>query len=148
MAPTIETGNCLMSLRIFKKLSDRSGFTLFELLAVMMIIGILAAIAVPSYKRSQIKAKESVLAEDLYQMRRALDAFIADNGKYPDSLEDLIGNKYLRDIPVDPFTRSSESWECIPPEPSDTGDLAEGGCYDVRSGSDLVGRNGEPYRDW
>lgn len=134
--------------RTAKKLLSRKAFTLFELLAVMTIIGILAAIAIPSYKRSQIKARESVLAEDLYQMRRAIDAFFADHARYPDSLEELVGAKYLRDIPHDPFTRQTDTWECIPPEPADNGQLADGGCYDIHSGSDLVGRDGIPYRDW
>ncbi len=128
--------------------SDKRGFTLIELLAVMVVLGILMAIAVPSYKRSQIKARETVLQEDLYQLRKAIDAYFADNGAYPDSLEQLATSKYLRDVPRDPFTREADSWECIPPEPADNGQLAEGGCYDVRSGSDLIGGNGIPYRDW
>lgn len=128
--------------------TNSRGFTLFELLVVMMIMGILAAIAVPSYKRSQIKAKESVLAEDLYQMRRAIDAYYSDNGSYPDSLDQLASSKYLRDVPLDPFTRRSNTWKCLPPEPADNGQLAPGGCFDIRSGSDLVGNNGTPYRDW
>jgi len=114
----------------------------------MLIIGVLAAIAIPSYKRSQIKAQESVLLEDLYQMRRAIDSYFADNGSYPDSLDQLVTNKYLRDIPRDPFTRASDTWECVPPEPSDNGQLATGGCFDIRSGSDLVGIDGTPYREW
>lgn len=124
------------------------GFTLFELLAVMVILSILAAIAVPSYKRSQIKAKESVLVEDLYQMRRSIDAFFADQGRYPDSLQQLKAAKYLRDIPRDPFTGKTDTWICLPPEPAESGQLAEGGCFDVRSGSDLIGFNDIPYREW
>ncbi len=81
-------------------------------------------------------------------MRRAIDAYYADNGAYPDSLDQLTNSKYLRDLPRDPFTRESSSWECLPPEPADNGQLAEGGCYDVRSGSDLIGMKGVPYRDW
>ena len=79
------------------------GFTLIELLIVMTIIGILASIAVPNYQRSVIKAREAVLMEDLYQMRRAIDAYFADHGKYPESLQGLVEAKYLRDIPRDPF---------------------------------------------
>ena len=129
------------------KFSQR-GFTLFELLAVMVIMSVLASIAVPSYKRSQIKARESVLAEDLYQMRRSIDAYFADHGNYPDTLDQLIQNKYLRGIPRDPFTLKNDSWNCLPPEPAGNGQLAEGGCFDVRSGSDLIGLNDTPYQDW
>lgn len=134
-------------MRRIKKKNNR-GFTLIELLTVMVVMAILAAIAVPSYRRSQVKARESVLAEDLYQIRKALDAYFADNAAYPDTLDQLVNSKYLRAIPNDPFTRSSDSWECVPPEPADSGQLAEGGCFDVHSGSDLVGGNGIPYRDW
>lgn len=131
-----------------KTLRNAKGFTLFELLAVMVIMGILAAIAVPSYQRSQFKARESVLAEDLYQMRRSIDAYFADNGVYPEDLEQLVTSKYLRSIPQDPLTRSSDTWRCLPPEPADNGQLAEGGCFEIKSGSDLVGLNGIPYADW
>lgn len=127
---------------------NAKGFTLFELLAVMSIMAILASIAVPSYKRSQIKAKETVLAEDLYQMRKAIDAFFADNIRYPNELEELTAKKYLRAIPQDPFTRESDSWICVPPEPSETGHMAEGDCFDVNSGSDLIGLNNIPYQEW
>ena len=127
---------------------NHKGFTLFELLAVMVILSILASIAVPSYKRSQIKAKESVLAEDLYQMRRSIDAYFADYGSYPDSLDQLVQNKYLRGIPRDPFTQMYDSWNCLPPEPAENGQLAEGGCFDVSSGSDLIGFNDIPYQEW
>ena len=124
------------------------GFTLFELLAVMMILSILTAIAIPSYKRSQIKASESVLAEDLYQMRRSIDAFYTDQQRYPNYLEELREQKYLRDIPQDPFTRSNQSWICLAPLPSDNGQMPPGNCFDVKSSSDLVGLDGVPYRDW
>lgn len=124
------------------------GFTLIELLIVMTIIGILASIVVPNYQRNLIKAREAVLMEDLYQMRRAIDTYFADHLRYPESLDDLVAGKYLRDIPRDPFTQSTETWEEVPPTPSIEGELAEGGLEDVHSGSDLVGLNGVPYRDW
>jgi general secretion pathway protein G len=130
-----------------KKNSQR-GFTLIELLIVMTIISILASIVVPNYKRNLIKAREAVLMEDLYQMRRAIDAYFADNISYPDSLDDLVGSKYLRDLPRDPFTQATDTWEEIPPTPTLEGEIAEGGLEDVHSGSDLVGMNGIPYRDW
>ncbi len=124
------------------------GFTLIELLIVMTVIGILASIAVPNYKRNLIKAREAVLMEDLYQMRRAIDAYFADHIRYPESLEELVTSKYLRDIPRDPFTQSSETWEEVPPTPTDEGEIAEGGVEDVHSGDDRIGLNGIPYRDW
>lgn len=127
---------------------NTKGFTLFELLAVMVILSVLMTIAIPSYKRSQIKARESVLAEDLYQMRRAIDAYYADNARYPDSLKQLQYEKYLRNIPKDPFTLKANTWLCVPPSPSDDGRLAVGNCFDVRSGSRLVGLNDEPYNRW
>lgn len=124
------------------------GFTLIELMIVITIVGILASIVAPNYQRHLIKAREAVLMEDLYQMRRAIDAYFADHIRYPDSLEDLVASKYLRDIPRDPFTKSTDTWEEIPPTPAVEGELAEGGLEDVKSGSDLVGLNGIPYRDW
>lgn len=135
-----------MSLKYRKKLQQ--GFTLIELLIVMSIIGILASIVVPNYQRNLIKAREAVLIEDLYQMRRAIDAYFADHISYPESLDDLVANKYIRDIPRDPFTQSSDTWEEVPPTPTIEGEIAEGGVEDVHSGDDRVGLNGIPYRDW
>ncbi len=128
--------------------SAERGFTLIELLIVMTIIGILASIAAPNYQRSVIKAREAVLMEDLYQMRRAIDAYFVDNSKYPDSLEALVEGKYLRGIPTDPFTNLQESWEVVSPEPREDGTVAEGLVENVFSNSDLIGLNGIPYREW
>lgn len=130
-----------------QRLANR-GFTLIELLIVMTIIGILASIAVPSYQRSVIKAREAVLMEDLYQMRRAIDSYFTDHARYPDSLETLVENKYLREIPRDPFTDQQDSWEVVAPTPNDEGFVSEGLVENVYSGSDLVGLNGIPYREW
>jgi general secretion pathway protein G len=130
------------------RIRSQRGFTLIELLIVMSIIGILASIVVPNYQRNLIKAREAVLMEDLHQMRRAIDAYFADHISYPESLDDLVASKYLRDIPRDPFTQSTETWEEVAPTPSIEGEFAEGGLEDVHSGSDLVGLNGIPYRDW
>lgn len=130
------------------KRSRERGFTLIELLIVMTIIGILASIVVPNYQRNLIKAREAVLMEDLYQMRRAIDAFFADNIRYPESLQELLDRKYLRSLPRDPFTESSETWEEVQPTPTLEGEVAEGGVEDVHSGSDRVGLNGIPYREW
>jgi general secretion pathway protein G len=124
------------------------GFTLIELLIVMTIIGILASIAAPNYQRSVIKAREAVLMENLYQMRRAIDAYFVDHRRYPDSLDALVENKYLRGIPSDPFTNQQDSWEVAAPTPREDGTVTEGGVENVFSGSDLVGLNGLPYREW
>ena len=125
------------------------GFTLIELMIVMTIVGILASIAAPNYQRSVIKAREAVLMENLYQMRRAIDAYFVDKAKYPNSLDDLVGGKYLRAVPIDPFTNATDTWELVQPTPIEdgTGEVAEGGVEDVRSGSDLVGLSGTPYRE-
>ena len=127
--------------------ADR-GFTLIELLIVMTIIGILASIAVPSYQRSTIKARESVLLEDLYQMRRAIDAYFADHAGYPDSLASLVEKRYLRGVPRDPFTGSADTWKTLSPEPASEGEVQGGNVFDVASGSKLVGLNGIPYSEW
>jgi len=120
---------------------DAGGFTLIELMIVVSIIGILATIAVPSYQASLIKARETVLQQDLFTLRELLDQHRADQGKYPPSLDGLVAAGYLRAIPKDPFTNSSSSWQEIS-EPS------EGGIFDVYSGSDLVGTNGSAYNKW
>lgn len=142
-----------------KKFTGRGGFTLIELLIVISIIGILAAIAVPNYQWSVIKAKEAVLQEDLYNFRTVIDQFLADHGKYPDALTDLKEKKYMRDIPKDPFTGKNDTWVTVPPpapaspaggDPS-TGAIVgvlPGNVYDVHSGSKLIGSNGTPYNEW
>lgn len=134
--------------RLLKK---QKGFTLIELMIVMTIIGILAAIAVPNYKWGIIKAKEAVLREDLYNLRNVLDQFYADQGKFPDSLQELVEKKYLRDIPKDPFTGKNDTWVTLPP--IDLGQVVTeekgiGNVYDVHSGSNVVGSNNIPYNEW
>lgn len=120
---------------------NAKGFTLIELMIVVSIVGILATIAVPSYQSSLIKARETVLRQDLFTLRELLDHHRVDKGKYPPALDGLITAGYLRALPKDPFTNSSSSWQQII-------DPTEGGIFDVYSGSDLVGTNGTPYNQW
>lgn len=120
---------------------NAKGFTLIELMIVVSIVGILATIAVPSYQSSLIKARETVLRQDLFTLRELLDHHRADKGKYPPSLDDLVTAGYLRALPKDPFTNSPSSWQQII-EPT------EGGIFDVYSGSEFIGTNGTPYNQW
>ena len=126
----------------------RSGFTLIELMVVMSLIVILASIGLTVYTNSVVRAKESVLKEDLFRMRDAIDQYYADKGKYPATLDALVSDKYLRSIPVDPFTNSADTWRAVPSEPDPTNPTAEPGVYDVRSGSDQQALDGTHYADW
>jgi len=118
-----------------------SGFTLLELMIVVSIIGILATIAAPTYQKSVVKAREAVLRQDLFTLRDVIDQHRADQGKYPPSLQDLVGAGYLRTVPKDPFTNSETTWQ-------EMTDASEGGVIDVFSGSEFVGTNGTPYNRW
>ena len=126
----------------------RRGFTLIELMVVMSLIVLLASIGLAVYANSVIRAKESVLKEDLFRMRDGIDQYYADKGKYPGSLQDLVSDKYLRAIPADPFTNSADTWREIPSEPDPTNPTAQPGVYDVRSGSDKKALDGTNYADW
>jgi general secretion pathway protein G len=119
------------------------GFTMIELLVTLAILGLLVSIAAPRYFGNLDKAKEDVLREDLYVLRDAIDKFYSDRNRYPDTLEDLVTQRYLRKVPVDPFTESARSWVVIPaPDPS------MGAVADVHSGATNVGRDGTWLKDW
>ena len=124
------------------------GFTLIELLIVMVLLVLLASISLAVYGNSVTRGREAALAEDLFQMRKAIDEYYADKGKYPTDLQTLVTDKYLRSIPPDPFTNSADTWQQIPSEPDPANPAAEPGISDVKSGSDQSGLNGKPYSEW
>lgn len=130
------------------RVSRSSGFTLIELMVVMLIIGILASIAIPSYMSSIHAAREAVLREDLHVMRHAIDAYTSDKDKAPQSLDDLVSAGYLKAIPVDPFTHNSSSWVPDMGDTYESLDQTATGITDVHSGSDQVGSNGKAYSSW
>jgi len=119
------------------------GFTLIELLVVLGIVALLLTLAVPRYFPSVDKARETVLAENLRNLRATIDQYHGDTGRYPDSLQQLVDKKYLRALPVDPITGSSDSWLIVPP-PDDT----PGQLYDIKSGAPGNDRSGAPFANW
>lgn len=119
------------------------GFTLIELLVVLGIIALLLTLAVPRYFPSVDRSKETVLADNLRNVRMVIDQYYGDTGRYPDSLDQLVEKKYLRGLPIDPLTDSDASWIIVPPE-----DVSKGGVYNLHSGAPGNDRNGKPYADW
>ena len=123
--------------------SRARAFTLIELLVVLAIIATLLTIALPRYFQSVEKSKEAVLRENLYVTRDAIGKYYADKGKYPETLEALATDKYLRNLPVDPMTESNATWVIVPPE-----DLKKGAVYDIKSGAPGTASDGKPYSEW
>ena len=126
------------------------GFTLIELLVVMAIIGILTAVALPNLAKTPIRAREAALRQDLYTFRTCIDQFFADKGHYPESLQALVTERYIRKIPVDPFTKSADTWKVTMEEPdsADTTPEHPPGIIDVTSGSKLIALDGTAYNTW
>ena len=127
------------------------GFTLVELLVVLAILGSLVAIAVPQLQKAPIRAKEATLREDLFTFRSCLDQYYADKGHYPETLQTLVTDKYIRKIPVDPFTKAADTWQVVMEEPdsSDAASQEPPGVIDVKSGSKAVSViDKTPYNTW
>jgi general secretion pathway protein G len=125
-----------------------AGFTLLELMIVMLIVAILASVAIPAYLASIKAAKEAVLKEDLHVMRGAIDAYTADKEKAPQSLDDLVQAGYLKKIPTDPMTHSDTTWVTSTDDTLQSIDQTDPGVNYVHSGSQETGNDGQPYSNW
>lgn len=146
--------NSLRAGREASKQSADGGFTLLELIIVVAIVGILAAIVLPGLGDTRVRAQEAALKTNLHTMRDAIDQHYADKGNYPPTLSTLEEEGYLRSIPRDPFTRSAETWVEVQAEidegaaETDFDEEGGAGVEDVHSGSELVSRDGTPYAEW
>jgi general secretion pathway protein G len=133
-----------------KRQRTKPGFTLIEIIIVFALIGILVGLALPEYKHALKKSREAVLKEDLFILRKLIDQYYTDKGKYPNSLRALVEDAYLRQVPVDPTTKSAETWQEIRENPSyeDMVPGMEFGIIDVRSGSKEKALDGSTYDTW
>lgn len=122
----------------------RCGFTLLEMMVVMTIIVTIVSIAVPFYSSALVRARESVLRSNLMTIRSVIDQYTYDKEEPPQSLDDLVNEGYLREVPIDPITNSRDTWELI----VEVGPTGESGLFDVRSGSDGTSLAGTPYNEW
>jgi general secretion pathway protein G len=125
-----------------------AGFTLIELMIVIVVIGVLATIAIPNYVRSLQASKEAVLKEDLHVLRQQIDAYTNDKEKAPQSLDDLVSAGYMKTIPMDPMTQSSTTWVTTTDDTVQSLDQTDSGISDVHSGSSQQGSDGRPYSEW
>lgn len=130
-------------MKLFSRTTGQTGYTLIEMMIVIAIIGILTNLALPNMQRSIIRAKETSLKKTLFVLRDVIDQYYADHGKFPESLENLTEENYIRSLPKDPFTGSVSTWIVIPPDEGE-----EGLVYDVHSGSHFVSLDGVAYNEW
>jgi general secretion pathway protein G len=127
----------------------KRGFTLIEIMIVMTIISILISVAVPMYQKAILRAKESLLRNNLFTLRNVIDEYTYDKQKAPQGLQDLVSEGYLRDVPMDPITGSNGTWKVIMEDATSTVNQTEPGIWDVRSGSDKISPlDGTTYGDW
>jgi len=138
-----------MGVRVLRMKSGTLGFTLVELMVVLTVLLILATLSVPIFQLAIVHAREAVLKDDLYTLRKLIDEFTVDKQRPPTTLDELVSEGYLRNgLPVDPFTGSNETWttdtEDVPLNPTQ----AASGIVDVHSGSDETALDGTPYSSW
>ena len=133
---------------VASRAAGESGFTLLELMIVMVIIGVLAAIAVPSFTRNVQAAKEAVLREDLQVLRTAIGSYTVDKQKAPQSLDDLVTSGYLKAVPKDPITGRTDTWITHQTDTLDSIDQTEAGIDDVHSGAQVTATDGSSCNTW
>jgi general secretion pathway protein G len=124
------------------------GWTLIELVVVMAIIAVLASLATVGARNAVMLSREATLKEDLFRMRDAIDQYYADKGKYPADLQALVTDQYLREVPIDPVSRSRDTWQTIPAEPDPSNPSAEPGIFNVKSGAEGTSLQGEAYTEF
>ena len=130
-----------------RRMNDQ-GWTLIELLVVVTLIMLLASISLVQYRNTITSAKEATLKAQLFIMRDAIDQYYADKGKYPESIQALVTEQYLRDVPRDPFTESKDTWQTVAADPEPGAVTASTGIFDVKSGSDQNALDNSRYADW
>lgn len=128
--------------------SRQLGFTLIELMVVISIIVILMSVAIPRYQASILRARETVLRDDLYTLRSVIDQYTLDKQKAPQSLQDLVDSGYLKALPMDPFTNSRDSWVPVTDDSIMSAEQSQGGIIDIHSGSDQKSSEGTAYSTW
>lgn len=148
--PWTEPSTGIGKMKMIRLTASRPGFTLIEILIVLSIIGILLGLAVPQYQMSVKRAREAVLKENLFIMRKMIDQYYQDKHRYPPSLQSLVEENYLKTIPIDPITGSSETWvEVRQMPPVDEYIPGENlGIVDVKSGSEAKALDGTFYNTW
>jgi general secretion pathway protein G len=131
-----------------RSIKKASGFTIIELLIVMSVIVILAGMSLVQYRNSVRRAEEAALKENLFRMRDAMDQFYADKNKWPSDLTELVTEGYIREVPVDPITKSKDTWRTEQAEPDANNPASSGGIDNVFSGSEETALDGTPYAEW
>lgn len=126
----------------------RAGFTIMELMVSMAIVLVVISVAVPLYQKAVIRARESVLRQNLFSLRTVIDEYTYDKQKAPQQLDDLVKEGYLRQIPLDPIVGNNRSWKIIMEDAGSSASQTEPGIFDVRSGSEKTSLEGTAYSEW